>query len=73
MSKHDLCNLAVQNLRRSGGDPPCEAEVGRAVLAALVDAGIDLRSGPTLEEMKALLAEVVRVARREALLEPSAA
>jgi hypothetical protein len=39
--------------------------VGRAVLDALVQAGVDLKSGPSLEEMKALLADVARLARCE--------
>lgn len=50
--------LALKNLSRA--DVHDEQEIGRAVLSALLQAGIDLKSGPSLEEMKVLLADVAR-------------
>lgn len=54
--------LALENLRRSNAKLDT-CQVGRAVLQALVQSGIDLNNGPTLEEVKDLLAEVARQAR----------
>lgn len=53
--------LAIENLSRE--DIRDERQIGRAVLAALLQAGIDLKHGPSLEEMKTLLADVARLAR----------
>jgi hypothetical protein len=66
MPLNEIRGLAVQNLRRGGGALESEARLGRAVLEALVQAGVDLKQGPTLDEMKTLLADVARLARREA-------
>ncbi len=57
--------LAVENLRASGAADD-GSELGRAVLRALVQAGVDLNHGPTLEEMKSLLSDVARLASRDA-------
>jgi hypothetical protein len=58
--------LALENLRASGATPGDASELGRALLQALVQAGVDLSQGPTLEEMKSLLSEVTRLASRDA-------
>jgi hypothetical protein len=64
--------LALENLRANGGNPGDEHQLGNAVVTALGQAGVDLRHGPTLEEMKMLLAEVALQARREARAEEAA-
>jgi hypothetical protein len=56
--------LAVENLQESGGLAD-EQQLGRALLQALVRSGVDLRHGPSLEEMKQLLLEVCQAVRRE--------
>ena len=61
----EIRRLALANLRRSPASPLSESDLGQAVLDALVQAGVDLKSGPTLEEMKALLADVARLAHEE--------
>jgi hypothetical protein len=66
-------DLAIENLRASGSQPGDENQVGKAILDALVQAGIDLRRGPTLEEMKSLLSEVSRLAHCDANPEHTAA
>jgi hypothetical protein len=48
-------------------------QLGRAVLAALTQAGVDLKSGPSLEEMKVLLTDVARLARKHRRAEHTAA
>jgi hypothetical protein len=63
LSADTVRELALENLRVSGASPDDQGELGRAVLNALVQAGVDLTRGPTLEEMKSLLSEVARLAR----------
>lgn len=63
--------LALENLPQTGVHN--EQQIGRAVLAALSQAGVDLKSGPSLEEMKALLADVARLARHGLAREHTAA
>lgn len=70
---HLVRELALQNLHHSGGSADDSQQLGRAVLVALTDAGVDLKRGPSLEEMKALLADITRLARQRARPEPSAA
>lgn len=49
-------------------EPPCDAEAagdelsraGRLLVDRLLQAGVDLHAGPTLDEAKRLLAETVR-------------
>jgi hypothetical protein len=63
----DMANLrraALKNLRQLGSPPFTHEQLGRAVLQALVQEGVDLRSGPGLEEMKQLLVDVLRTSSR---------
>ena len=69
---HLVRELALQNLHRSGCCADCQ-QIGRAVLIALTDAGVDLKRGPSLEEMKNLLADGARLARQQGRPEPTAA
>jgi hypothetical protein len=55
--------LALENLRTSGAAWHDEHELGKALLAALEQAGVDLMRGPSLEETKSLLTDVARLAR----------
>jgi hypothetical protein len=54
---------AVEKLRLSHGSI-FEQELGRAIIESLLEAGVDLRYGPGLEEMKQLLVDVLVAAHR---------
>jgi hypothetical protein len=71
MPLSNIRRMALENLEHNSS--PTESQIGQAVLDALVQSGIDLKHGPTLEEMKALLADVARLARREGCLDHTAA
>jgi hypothetical protein len=60
-----LHRLAVEQLQQFGEAPFTEQQLGQAVLRALVQAGVNLRNGPTLEEMKQFLVDVLDSARQK--------
>jgi hypothetical protein len=60
----NLRRAALKNLRQLGSAPFTHEQLGRAVIQALVQEGVDLRSGPGLEEMKQLLVDVLRASSR---------
>lgn len=60
-----ILEQTLARLQRMGASPCDASHLGRAVLGALEDAGVDLKNGPSLEEMKCLLADVVRAASRQ--------
>ena len=55
---------AIENLRQSVARS--EQALGNALLHALVESGLDLRTGPSLDEVKCLLVDVGRAVRRSA-------
>jgi hypothetical protein len=61
---HSIRNRTLENLRNTplGAQP---AEVGQALLLALEQSGVDLKNGPSLEEVKSLLVDVSRALKTE--------
>jgi hypothetical protein len=61
---HSIRNRTLENLRNT---PPGSksAALGEALLLALEQSGVDLRSGPSLEEVKSLLVDVSRAIKTE--------
>jgi hypothetical protein len=62
-TNHNVRELALESLLRLSASGLDQSQIGRAVLLALDQAGNDFKQGPSLEEMKVLLADVARLAR----------
>ena len=56
---------AIESLRQS--ETQSNQALGDALLQALVESGLDLRTSPSLDEVKCLLVDVGRAVRRSAV------